>query len=121
MMSLKAGVDPSRCHPSILVALLVIESVYREHGRDCVITSLADGRHGPRSWHLRDGVCRAVDVRTKTLAPGEREAIVALIRRNLGRDYDVLLEDAGGANEHLHVEYDPKPRTPPGGTGGAKT
>ena len=30
------------------------------------------------------------------------------VATNLGPDFDVVLEDKDGPNEHLHVEYDPK-------------
>jgi hypothetical protein len=56
------------------------------------------------SLHYKD---RALDFRTKHLSAADKEALVTAVKRRLGTDYDVILENAGGTNEHLHVEYDP--------------
>jgi hypothetical protein len=34
--------------------------------------------------------------------------VVAALKTQLGEDYDVLWEAIGLANEHVHVEFDPK-------------
>jgi hypothetical protein len=72
----------------------------------CVVTSGNDSKHGPNSLH---GFDKALDFRTHSLP--SREAKLAFrdaMRGVLGRDYDVILEDLGGPNEHLHAERDPK-------------
>lgn len=108
MLVLKRGVNPAVCHPALLVALIVIDGAYRELGFDCVVTSLFDGTHKPDSLHTRDGVCRAADLRTKTLPRMDVPRLVDRIRWALGADYDVILEKFNEDGEHLHVEYDPK-------------
>ena len=72
--------------------------------QDMLITSGNDGIHMARSFHYKD---RALDFRTKHLSIANKKALVTAVKRRLGRDYDVILENAGGTNEHLHVEYDP--------------
>ena len=73
--------------------------------QDMLITSGNDGTHMPGSLHYKD---RALDFRTKHLGIADKKALVTAVKRRLGKDYDVILENAGGANEHLHVEHDPK-------------
>lgn len=60
---------------------------------------------------------RALDIRTHNLfvgleIDGERrkknlEMLAQALRARLGPGYDVLLEDAGTPNEHIHIECDP--------------
>lgn len=81
----------------------VIESAivaYDYFDRLVVITSGLDGVHMPGSRHY-EGL--ALDFRTRHLNWHQKSAVRRSIARNLGSDYDVLLE-----RTHLHVEYDPK-------------
>jgi hypothetical protein len=80
-----------------------------------VITSANDGKHGAGTLHhsregkFTDGLCRACDYRTKYLGLDGRELELRdKVKEALGNDFDVAMEDIGGENEHLHVEYDPK-------------
>lgn len=72
---------------------------------DLVVTSGNDRTHSRGSKHYTD---EALDFRTKNMLKTEKHLFVATLKKRLGRDYDVILESEGGANEHLHVEYDPK-------------
>jgi hypothetical protein len=72
--------------------------------QDMLITSGSEGIHMVGSLHYKDG---ALDFRTKHLSIPDKKALVTALKRRLGKNYDVILEDAGGTNEHLHVEYDP--------------
>lgn len=75
-------------------------------GRECVITSGKDGKHMVGSFH---GKGLALDVRTKTLSSAEKTRFKAeLLKELTDRDFDVILEHLGEAEEHLHVEFDPK-------------
>lgn len=97
----KAGVDPLNVAPELVLALQVAQGVYAEHGYDCVITSLFDGKHGPNTLHQRDGMCRAADLRINHLP---NELIVPIhtdIRTALPACYDVVIE-----KDHIHLEYD---------------
>ena len=72
---------------------------------DMLITSGNDKVHARGSKHYKN---EALDFRTKHLTTESKHALVAAVKARLGRSYDVILEDEGGANEHLHIEYDPK-------------
>jgi len=71
----------------------------REHGH----TTNPDVR---RQFHwLPDGTCRAVDFRTHNII-GDKHALVKLLSRTLGPEYDVILEEEGLPEEHIHVQWD---------------
>jgi hypothetical protein len=104
---IKVGVSLANLVPQMAVAYTIVAFVMAEWGIPCIITSGNDGKHGENSLHYRDGLCRALDFRTKHFngwKPGLRDAV----KTALGENFDVVLEDLGGENEHLHVEYDPK-------------
>jgi len=64
--------------PEMVLAATIVTSVYSEfNNAECVITSITDGQHGPKSHHSRVQAC-------------------------LGDEFDVVLEKT-----HLHVEFDP--------------
>ena len=68
------------------------------------VTSGNDGLHAPDSKHYED--C-ALDFRTHDL-PADNKLKFAwrdLILHRAGSDYVAILEDLGGENEHLHVQY----------------
>ena len=104
MLSLKAGVNPKGIQPEILLAIISIERLYDKYGHELVITSLFDGKHGAHTLHQRDGVCRAVDVRTRMLPNEIIPNMLQEIKDALGPHYDVVLEA-----DHIHVEFDIKP------------
>lgn len=104
-LNLKQSVDVSKIQPEILLAILVAQSVYFEYGYDCVVTSLRDGVHMPKSFHTRDGICRAVDFRINHLPEELAANVTTTIALRLTDDYDVVQE-----RDHIHVEYDPKPK-----------
>ncbi len=98
-MLIKAGVDISRLRPVIRKKLTITERiVYAITGEELVITSTYEGTHSAGSLHYRH---EAIDIR-RTNKP---DTVVREIRRELGHDYDVVLE-----NDHIHIEYDPKLR-----------
>jgi hypothetical protein len=71
--------------------------------QDMLITSGSEGVHMPGSLHYLD---RALDFRTKHLGTANKNALVTAVKKRLGRDYDVILENLGETNEHLHIEFD---------------
>lgn len=74
---------------------------------DLVVTSGNDSTHSTHSLHY---VNRALDFRARTFAhPGTKRVFMERLRARLGSDYDVILEDENGPNEHFHIEHDPKP------------
>ena len=105
MLKLKTNVNSKGLQPEILLAIVAIERIYYRYGHDLVITSLFDGQHGLHTLHQRDGICRAVDVRTNTLPNEIIPNLVQDIKDALTADYDVVLE-----HDHLHIEFDQKPK-----------
>lgn len=96
------GVDPSNIRPELMLALIVAEGVYAEQDSHCYVTSLNDSRHSSTSLHYAGA---AADLRTKNLHLGVPITVRSMLRKRLPRHYDVLLEDRGKANEHIHIEW----------------
>ena len=96
-MLIKAGVDISRLKRPIRRALNKIAAVvWAIEREELVITSTYEGNHSPSSLHYCD---EAVDIRLWGKARKCRDEI----KRQLGHDYDVIVE-----SDHIHIEYDPK-------------
>lgn len=70
-----------------------------------LVTSGNDSKHKDGSKHFTD---EALDFRTKHLDGNKKFRLADAVKKRLGEDYDVILEDVDGPNEHLHVEYDRK-------------
>ena len=69
------------------------------------VTSGNDSIHSRGSKHYTD---EALDFRTHHLSTAKKHAWKVEIKRRLGKSFDVILEDEGQPNEHLHVEWDQK-------------
>jgi hypothetical protein len=97
--------------PEILLALLAAQPIFASYGVPLVVTSALDGRHSLRSLHYAGS---AVDLRTHHLPvpSGETDSpaveVARLLEAALTSDFDVVLENHGGANEHLHIEFQPE-------------
>lgn len=111
MLRLKAGVDCAHIQPELLLGLIIAEGAFRSYEQDCTVTSLYDGKHGANTLHQRDGKCRAADLRSKMLPPEIIPNLLTEMRTALGANFDLILEAANTANEHFHLEYDPKENT----------
>lgn len=105
-MYLKYSVLVEGIRPETLMAVMIANDVWKSAGYEMTLTSIKDSAHRTGSLHYKGW---AVDIRTKDLPdlPTKQELIGAL-RSRLTRDYDIVFEDQGGDNEHLHVEFDPK-------------
>lgn len=99
-MQLKQTVKLQKLNPQIIIAMMVMDSVYSEHGKDLVITAINDGQHMQGSKHYTGD---AFDARTKYFTDQERKAVFVEIRERLPIDFDIVDEV-----DHFHVEYDPK-------------
>lgn len=85
----------------IAFAIGVAEGIYRRSGSLCVTTSINDGKHSSKSLHY---VGRAVDLRTKHLYYGQKQAVYQDLKATLEpRGFDVVLEV-----DHIHIEWQPK-------------
>lgn len=103
------SVRVSELHASCWHALYLYDSLRRANGvfADTVITSGNDGRHSYGSLHHMN---RAVDARTKDVDRALVETIIKKMREMLGPDFDLIHENVGQENEHLHIESQPKQR-----------
>lgn len=102
-MPIKQGVKLHGLVPQMAIAHAEVKGVYALHNALCTITSANDSTH--RTHIHSDG--KALDYRTKDYA-SDRRALVTEVKATLGQDFDVIFEDEGGENEHMHVEWDPK-------------
>jgi len=94
---------------AVVNAALEMGLFKRVHG-DLMITSALDSIHKDGSAHY---VGLGVDVRTKNFPDMEtKQEFRFRVAQRLGDRYDVILEDLGGPNEHLHAELDPSRATP---------
>ena len=101
-MNLKPGVKLKDLQPQTVVAMVVVDSIYKAHDTECVITSCNDSTHKSDSFHYRG---LAIDVRTRNYFE-DKQALRDEIAEALGEEFDVLLESVGTESEHLHIEYD---------------
>lgn len=99
-MRFKEGVKIKGMTPELVVGLMIMDSVYRFHGVDMVITSVVEADHMPGSKHYCG--C-AADLRIRNLTPTLINDIYREAKDALGKNYDLVLE-----KDHLHLEYDPK-------------
>lgn len=99
-VQIKEGVVFKELNKFILTIIITLMEAGDYIGKTMVITSAADGKHRPDSLHYKN---RALDIRTKHLTKGEIEKLLDFLKKKLGQDYDVILEET-----HIHIEYDPK-------------
>ena len=103
-MKCKAGVEITKngLTPALnlLRAMVVADKVCAMFGIEPIVTSIFDGTHMAGSLHY---LGRAFDLRSRDLVPSQRSAFRAALARELGPDFDVVLESS-----HVHVEWDPK-------------
>jgi len=143
-MSIKPGADIENLVPELNEVLPDIVQAYVDSGTGFspLISSGTDGEHSPDSLHYEgmaidlsswDSV-EAIEKMTEDDITAIAEAIAdtplsplddsGYLQANWDRDgngysdFDVLVEDLGGDNQHIHVEFDPAipPSTPSPGT-----
>lgn len=106
MIELKPGVRIHGIRPELVLAISVAEGLWMAAGAPAlVITACIEGQHTAASKHYTG--C-AVDFRTKNLPEGKAATVRQALMAALGDDFFVLHENAGGANEHVHVHWEPK-------------
>lgn len=112
MTSLKNGVSLKDLQPQMVLAALVVMDYFRSKGiPNMVITSCNDSTHMKGSLHYEG---KAIDFRTHDITLSNRAAwltgtFLKDIKDALGAEFDCIVEDISGPNEHLHIEYQPKP------------
>lgn len=93
-------------HPRLMHGLVVLCRVIYDvtNGRVIpVITSVWDQLHSEESLHY---IGCAGDVRSHYLSEEEKDEVLEKARRELGDEYDLLLESRYTPNEHFHLEWD---------------
>ena len=102
MLSLKSGVSVKGLCPEIIIAIIIADQIYNKYGCQLTITAGTDGHHMATSLHYSG---QAVDLRTSIFRNGLLDKVCDEIRSSLNQEYDVVLE-----SDHLHIEYDPRPK-----------
>lgn len=105
MLTTKPGVRFAIITPALVHMLGVVERLSRElfglPAEGLVITAGSDGTHMEGSKHYTG---EAIDVRSKSLTWSAKAALIDGLRRELGPQFTVLLEDEDGAQEHVHLQ-----------------
>lgn len=82
--------------------LAAAQVVFAQFGYDCIVTGGMDGVHSLYSAHYRN---MALDFRTNHVPPEKRGLIFDVLVKALPTPtFDVLWEDRGKPNEHIHCE-----------------
>lgn len=93
--------------PELTIALVVLDGILRKHGDVAMVISHGmDGVHTRASIHYAGG---AEDlVFAMLLDATVKQQIVDEWKASVGQDFDVLFENPGTPNEHVHIEWQPK-------------
>ena len=109
-LDIKAGANLSSMDSSMAPALTAAAASAHALGLpQRVVTSARDSQHTRGSLHP-DG--KGVDLRGNDISIAQGKQWARDVRERLGPDYDVNFETFkdNPANNHLHMEHDPKPR-----------
>lgn len=84
----------------------VLLGILLKHNAVMIISHVIDGVHTRASIHYVGG---AEDlVFASTLEMPVKQQIVDELKASVGQDFDVLFEEPGKPNEHIHIEHQPK-------------
>ena len=105
---LKEGVTLNGVQPEIVLAIMLVNSVYQEMGLEHTVTSITDGQHKVGSLHYAglafDNRTWADKIGTQLPEHTKRE-IADRIRTALGAEFDVVVE-ATHIHCEMHIEND---------------
>ena len=109
MLRLKEGVQLHDLSPQIVVAMTVAADLYHKLGEDCIVTSCNDGNHRMNSLHAIGHAC---DLRVHNLHMQHQEIRDFALEiqdylGGVGGSFDVIAENLGTAQAHIHIEYQP--------------
>ena len=99
-MKLKRNVRVLGIRPELLLALQVADGIWREHGKDLVVTSVTDSKHSMTSLHYAG--C-AADLRVRYFDAPTRQNVAEALINALTKEYQVMLEP-----DHIHLAYRPR-------------
>jgi len=106
-MKLKEGVSIEGCCSEILVAgITIIDPIFKDYGKEGVVTSGTEHyKHtAKRSAHYRGA---ALDWRSWWFTNSEKNAILDILKCDLGPNFVVILANRGKSNEHYHIHWAP--------------
>lgn len=109
-LGVKGGANLSSMDSSMAPALTAAAASAHALGlSQRVVTSARDSQHTPGSLHPEG---KGLDLRGNDISVSQGRQWARDVRERLGPDYDVKFETFrdNPANNHLHMEYDPKPR-----------
>lgn len=92
--------------PELIVGILAVNEAYEKTGLEPFYTSFNDRVHSYGSLHFA-GAAFDVDL-PEDLDVSIQHTLFELVRACLPSEFDVIIEDAGKPNSHIHVEYQPK-------------
>ena len=105
-ISIKPGALVTGVQPELILGLMIIQRVFDSYGYETVITEATGGQHMQGSLHYKG---LAADLRSKHIVtPAIKSRILLESKLCLGDEFDMILEDPNGPNEHLHLEFQPK-------------
>lgn len=102
---IKAGAKINGIKPEIVLGLFVVRPLFDKYGVELIMTEGTGGKHSSGSLHYAG---LAVDLRSKHVIGSAKQQLLLDCRTALGNEFDMILEDIGGSNEHYHLEYQPK-------------
>ncbi len=110
MVEFKSKVNQSYMNSRITSIYSKLDEIFKKYTddkRECVITSVREGRHGigPGSLHY---IGRAIDVRTRDMSKRNIQNVLIALRSSLGKAFQVVDETLKPEGPHIHIEYDPK-------------
>lgn len=110
VLRVKDGVQFTIIAPGGFRILSTLNRIALDIDHDLTITSACDGAHsGPEDPHHRG---EAYDIRTHDLP--DKQATLMAIQTYLSADmFFAWIEDAGGENEHIHVQVKKGTQYPP--------
>jgi hypothetical protein len=97
-MLLKNNVKLFGVKCEIILAMQIVDDVYKDFEEELVITSVMDGKHSKNSLHYKG---YAFDCRIWYFDKNELPVVIEEIKKRLTKEFDVVLE-----KDHIHIEYD---------------
>lgn len=105
-MQLKHGIKVGGVQPEILLGLAVVESVFRDFKKECIVTEITGGQHMVGSFHYSG---QAIDFRSKHIPDMLiKQSLLQECQEALGANFTFILEKVGDPQEHYHLQISRK-------------
>lgn len=96
-MKIKFGVRMAGLQLPMRKVLKEAEKLWKEHGKELVVTAALDGTHSAGSYHYYG---YALDFRTRYFSKQKARLIAEKLKKILGQKYTVVFE-----GNHIHVQF----------------